>query len=290
MRRVYHFLILFTITTGLLGCVDLRNVGHFANATTDLVQASDSFFASAIVSDNEFSEAFDLDTDKFAEFSKQRAAVLKGLRYRQAAVGSLAAYANALKQLADLDQADEVEAASKKLSGSLASFSKTLDVSLPEESALATAITKIAGAFIKVEQRRVVRQAVSEAHPHVESVLKVLKTEVDKQKGRLIAMRGARTAARESLIADLKNYNQPKSPDKLIHAHIARQIVKSEGIDLATANAEDAIVAALDKAVKSCGAAHEKLNSTELDIATLAQFASEASDAVKAAAELFKTK
>ena len=175
-----------------------------------------------------------------------------------------------MNDLATLDEEKDIETAANAFAKALAGISEGLS---DKEEVLAKAVKEMAMLFVQVEQQRQIRAAVEKAHPHVQTVLDVLRGEIKHHKQGLQHARKQRSDNRRAALESLQDgFDDLPKPKKLAASQAAAKIVYVEMKDMAKGQAEDNAIVALEKAVQSCEKAHETLQARRWDVKAIGAF------------------
>ena len=237
------------------GCVNLQAVGKFADHTQTLAQASKEFYALQLTTDRNLAEAtVDLSTP-WSSIGFDNLAAESRAKY--AAVRALATYADGLKAIATVDEDDEVRDASTKLAGNLNSLATVLNAGTVNESVVGTAVTAIAQIYIRIQQRRVVLDAVRQAQPYVDEVLDSLVEDATREAQRQRVARAASDAARDTWYEGLaSNAASQSRAERARREILASKLIVEELEERAAAQQSATFVAQLQKSAVACKRAH----------------------------------
>jgi hypothetical protein len=292
------FILLLLLVNFLTGCVNLDAVGKFADGASILSKASSEFYTSELETDRKLAGmTIDL-AEPVTSAESPWLKVTKGenliaeARRNKAAVMALAAYANNLKNIADFDNDDAVEKSANKLSRNLNSLSKELDSSIDlNESALATAFTKLASLYTDVKTRAIIREKVKLAHPFVTIIVETMIKDIERQQTRFLLTRLTANVNRENWFnafkQDVESGTLSASQTSLISI-AAGQLVEDELEDKLSELPTRNFLKQLKKTATSCLAAHKAIRDTDLkdDAKELVEFIGDASKLVNAVLDI----
>lgn len=283
-----NFILFILIISFLNGCVNLDAVGKFADGATLLAQASTQFYNTELETDKKLA-GFTIDlAEPIISGESPWLKVTKGenliaeTRRNKAAVMTLAAYANSLKNITNFDDDAAVEKSANKLSSKLSSLSNELDSNVDmNKSVLAKAITQLANLYTGVKTKAIIQKKVKLAHPYVTTIINTMIKDIKRQQNRFSQTRLMADINRETWFNAFKHdYHSGKlsASQKALISIAAAQLVEDKLADKLSELPSRQFLQQLEKTANSCLAAHQAIGDTDLkdDAKVLVDFVGDA--------------
>ena len=188
-------------------------------------------------------------------------------RRNRAAVSSLAEYARGLHEIATFNDDENIEKASKELSGNLGDLAKTLDKSIKSEGILAEAISSLGQVYLDLKVQGIVYKKVKMAHPHVKTIAEMLRKDIKRQQQRFAINRLNTKATREIWFNGFRaGYQAPGTShsDKAYLSLAAGKLVENELQDELAVQPSKLFFKKFEATVKSCVNAHKAIRKPDL--------------------------
>jgi hypothetical protein len=266
IRKCILIVALATLISAFTGCTNLKDVGTFADSAKALATSSDQLYEMTYRSDRQIAGFTAATTQPAVQDPFETAigtqALLNESKRHRAAVGALTAYADALNNLATLNESTQIDASAKELSTSLLSFKDQLKgLNDIDSDQLTNAIEAVANIFIDVRKQIVIREKVKAAQPHVKNIVAIILKDVQRQEQRSGVELSSRKSARRIWFDGLiSGYDTASASDKALRGMAAGDIIVAE-IDDRKADLDNAaFLEQLTRAANSCVAAHDALS------------------------------
>ncbi|WP_305907249.1 hypothetical protein Q9L42_016955 [Methylomarinum sp. Ch1-1] len=264
---------LLTLTL-LSGCANLDAVGKFADGAQKLSWASAEFYQAELETDRELAgltvdlaEPVVAGESAWVNASKGENLIAEARR-NKAAVMALANYAGSLKTIATYDDDKALQQSASDLSHSLISLSRELDGDIdPNESALAEAIKRLATLYSQLKSRDIVRSKVKQAHPHVETIVRTMIDDIERQQVRFSLTRLNANVNREQWFNAFKKDYQSgnlSASQKALISIAAGQLVEDELRERLSELPKRRFLSQLKRTANSCLAAHRAIHDSDL--------------------------
>jgi len=296
LRLYTRFIAILFFIVFLTGCVNLKAVRIFSEGAQALSEASGKFYAMELETDRQIAAMnVDLGAKQKSKWCKIKDdkymtpwdCAIKGknlmseTRRNRAAVAALAQYAKSLNEIATLDDDENVEKASKELTGNLSNLAKTLDATNPKEELLASAISGLAKIYLDVKVRKIVYQKIKLAQDDVATIVNTLRKDIKRQQQRFSINRLNAKATREKwFMAFRKGYQSDgaSAPEKAFLTIAAGRLVRDDLKDELAAQPATLFLEALEETAVSCLKAHEAIQNPDLrdKAGTVIKFAKDA--------------
>ncbi len=276
-------LFIVAITTG---CTNLETVEEFAKGTQALSEASGKFYEMELETDRQLAVmTVDLDEIKQGGITPwDRATKGKKLmseaRRNRAAVAALAQYAQSLNEIATFNDDDDIEKASKELSGNLSSLAATLDSAAPEEGVLADAISGLGKIYIDLKVRKIIYEKIKLAQDDVETIINMLKEDIERQMERFKLGRINNSATREEWFNGFiqKYQGSTDASERAILSSSAGNLIGDELKEQLAVLPATLFLEKLNKTANSCLESHKAIQNQNLrdNVGTLVRFVNDA--------------
>ncbi len=276
-------LFIVAITTG---CTNLETVEEFAKGTQALSEASGKFYEMELETDRQLAVmTVDLDEIKQGGITPwDRATKGKKLmseaRRNRAAVAALAQYAQSLNEIATFNDDDDIEKASKELSGNLSSLAATLDSAAPEEGVLADAISGLGKIYIDLKVRKIIYEKIKLAQDDVETIINMLKEDIERQMNRFKLGRINNSATREEWFNGFiqKYQGSTDASERAILSITAGNLIGDELKEQLAVLPATLFLEKLNKTANSCLESHKAIQNQDLrdNVGTLVRFVNDA--------------
>lgn len=287
-------LFIVTITTG---CVNLERVEEFAKGTQALTEASAKFYEMELETDRQLAVmTVDLDEKKQVGITPwDRATKGKKLmseaRRNRTAVAALAQYAQSLNEIATFNNDDDIEKASKELSGNLSSLATTLNsAASPEEEVLASAISGLGKIYIDLKVRKIIYEKIKLAQDDVETIINMLKEDVEQQVTRLQVEHLNSTVTREEWFNGFRQKYQGSADasEKAILSITAGNLIEDDLKEQLALLPATLFLEKLNKTASSCLESHKAIQNKNLrdNVGALVKFINDARSLLSSANQL----
>ena len=297
IRRCIGCMPFFFLVVVLHGCGNLDAVGKFADGTQALSAASGKFYEMELQTDRQLAAmTVDLGAPEDSPECKNPDGshltpwdcatkgknLMAEARRNRAAISSLAEYARGLQEISTFNDDENIEMASKELSGNLGSIATTFGKRADKnDEFLASAISSLAKVYLDLKIRKVIYEKVKLAHPHVIKITDTLRKDIKRQHQRLALDRVNAKATREEWFRGFRaGYQAPGvSESKRVFLSLsASQLVDDELKDELSAQPSALFLEKLEATVESCIRAHQAIQTPNLseESGTIIKFISDA--------------
>ncbi|MGR9053784.1 MAG: hypothetical protein ACU84J_14155 [Gammaproteobacteria bacterium] len=259
----------------LSACANFDAVDRFAEGARMLAVASGEFYQIELQTDRKLA-GFTVNLEEPDQPGKSSwleattgANLMAEAERNKAAVAALAEYANGLQDIANFDNDEAVQKSAQKLSGNLGDLARTLnsDVADTDDSALAKAIVGLADIYTDLKVKKILRQKVEQAQPHVALIVNTLVADIKRQQQRAEMTQLLASTRREQWFASLKEdvlSGQMSESHKALAAIAAKDLIEAELADKLAELPARGFLLQLKSTAAGCLAAHEAIRKADL--------------------------